>query len=395
CPDCAGKIEKVVSGLPGVGSAHLDFATVTLAVDHNEVATPVSDIVNAISSIGYEAEFVGLTRAEPAKRSFLFANRRVIATGIAGGVLLIAFIVQLSSGFNAAIPLYAISMIIGGFYVARSAVLGIKSGAFDMYVLMTLAAVGGAAIGEWAEGATVLFLFSLGNALEAYALDRTRASVKKLIELSPEEALVRRDGRERTIPVEEIHLGEVVLIKPGERMPVDGLVLSGVTSVDQATITGESRPVAKEPGDEVYAGTINEEGFVEVKTTKVAKDSALSRIIRLVEEAQADRAPTQRILDRFTKYYTPAVVALAFIVAIVIPLGLGLPFKSWFFRGLVLLVIACPCSLVISTPVSIVSAVGAASRNGVLVKGGSFLETAGRAAVLVFDKTGTLTSGMT
>ncbi|MHB0976970.1 MAG: heavy metal translocating P-type ATPase [Candidatus Aquicultorales bacterium] len=284
-------------------------------------------------------------------------------------------------------------MVVGGYYIARSAVLGLRSGAFDMYVLMTLAAVGAAAIGEWSEGATVLFLFSLGNALETYALDRTRASVKNLIELSPEEALVRRHGKEQLVPVEEVYVGDVAIIKPGERVPVDGEVVKGASSVNQATITGESRPIAKDIGDPVFAGTINEEGYIEVRATKASKDSALARIIRLVEEAQADRAPTQRILDRFSKYYTPAVVGLAFVVAVVVPLLFGLPFSEWFFRGLVLLVIACPCALVISTPVSIVSAIGAASRHGVLVKGGSFLEVAGQAGVLVFDKTGTLTSG--
>lgn len=392
CPDCAERVTAGVKALPGVVEAKLDFATAKLSVDHNEIATPVSSIVDAVEKSGYEAVFEGLTRAVAVKRSPLFLNRRLLATFGAGVFLVAAFVVELFVGARIAIPLYAVAILVGGYFIAKSAVLGLKNGVFDMYVLMSIAAIGAATIGEWSEGATVLFLFSLGNALEAFALDRTRASIKGLIELSPEEALVRRGDRDVLVPVEEVHLGEIAIVKPGDRIPLDGIVVKGDTSVNQATITGESRPVIKMPGESVFAGTINQEGYVEIETTKVSKDSALSRIIRLVEEAQADKAPTQRILDRFSHYYTPTVVALAALVAFVPPL-FGLPFRDWFFRALVLLVISCPCALVISTPVSIISAIGAASRHGVLFKGGSFLETTGAARVLIFDKTGTLTSG--
>lgn len=391
CPDCARRIEKAVSALPGVAKASLDFANAKLTVEHSEIATKVSDIVSAIERIGFKAQFGGLKKVEMPPPSIVL-NRRLIATGIAGGLLLASLVIQLSVSPRAAVPFYALSMIAGGFYVFRSALLGLRAGAFDMYVLMSFAAIGAAFLGDWAEGATILFLFSLGNSLEAMALDRTRASVKKLIELSPEEALIRRGGEEVLVPVEEVHLGEVAIVKPGEKIPLDGVVVKGHTSVNEATITGESIPAAKEAGDFVFAGTINVEGYVEIEAKKAARESTIARIIRLVEEAQADRAPTQRALDRFAKYYTPAVLSLAALVAFIPPL-FGYPLREWFFRGLVLLVISCPCALVISVPASIVSAIGAASRNGVLVKGGSFLETAGKAGALVFDKTGTLTSG--
>ncbi len=391
CPDCAKRVELSVSALPGVSKASMDFASANLTVEHNELAIGASDIAQEIERMGFRAEFKGLKRSDP-KVPFIVANRRLIATGIAGGLLLAAASVQLSLSAEAAIPLYAISMFAGGFFIFRSALLGLFAGAFDMYVLMSLAAIGAAAIGDWAEGATVLFLFSLGNALEAVALDRTRASVKDLISLSPESALIRRNGVEAIVPVEEVHLGDIALVKPGDRIPLDGVVVKGRTSVNEAAVTGEPIPVTKEAGDSVFAGTANLDGYIEIETKKVYGNSTIARIIRLVEEAQADKASAQRAIDKFARYYTPAVISLAAAISFIPPL-FGLPFKDWFFRGLVLLVIACPCALVISTPVSIVSAIGAASRNGVLIKGGSFLESAGKAGALVFDKTGTLTSG--
>jgi Cd2+/Zn2+-exporting ATPase len=287
---------------------------------------------------------------------------------------------------------YLIAIVIGGYHIAKSAVYSLKTKTADMNLLMTIAIIGAAAIGQWEEAATVVVLFALGNTLQSYTLDRTRNSIKELISLTPREASVIREGMEVKLNTGLINIGDVVVVRPGEKIPMDGVVKSGSSYVDQAPITGESMPVQKTPGSEVFAGTINDNGTLEISVTKLAKDNTLSKIIHMVEEAQVRRAPTQVFLERFTKYYTPAVIALAACVAVV-PALLGMPFNQWLYRGLVLLVISCPCALVISTPVSIVAAIGSASRNGVLIKGGSYLEEIGKARAVAFDKTGTLTMG--
>ncbi len=259
--------------------------------------------------------------------------------------------------------------------------------------LMTLAILGAIAIGEYVEAASLAFLFSLAELLERYAVDRARNSLRALMELAPPTARVRRDGREQEVPVEEVAVGEVVLVRPGDRIPLDGEVVSGQSAVDQAPITGESVPVEKEPGDPVYAGTINQEGYLEVKVTKPSRDTTLAKIIHLIEEAEEQRAPIERFVDRFARYYTPTVVLTAIGVAAVPPLAFGAPFVDWFVRALALLVIACPCAMLISTPVSVVSAITAAARQGVLIKGGVYLEEVGQVRAIALDKTGTLTRG--
>ena len=287
---------------------------------------------------------------------------------------------------------FAFAIATGGSIIFRSALYSLKTFTADMNLLMSIAVIGAMAIGQWEEAATVVVLFALGNALQSYTLDRTRNSIKELITLSPKEATVLRNGKEVKINTALLNLGDVIVVKPGEKISMDGVVVEGTSYVNQAPITGESMPVEKTPGSEVYAGTINENGSLKVKVTKLAKDNTLSKIIHMVEEAQVKRAPTQVFLDKFTRYYTPAVIALAAGVAIV-PALLGQPLYPWLYRGLVLLVISCPCALVISTPVSIVAAIGSASRNGVLIKGGTYLEEMGRARAVAFDKTGTLTKG--
>ncbi|MHB9092396.1 MAG: heavy metal translocating P-type ATPase, partial [Chloroflexota bacterium] len=242
-------------------------------------------------------------------------------------------------------------------------------------------------------GATVVFLFGLGNVLEGYTMDRARGAIRSLMELAPVEARVRRGGREATVTAESVAVGEVVLVRPGERVPVDGRVVLGASAVNQAPITGESVPVEKSPDDEVFAGSIVEGGYLEVEATRPYAENTISRIARLVEEAQARRAPAQRFVERFSHYYTPTVLAGAVGVALLPWLVLGQPFDPWFYRALVLLVIACPCALVISTPVAIVSAIARAARLGILIKGGAYLEEAGRLRAVAFDKTGTLTVG--
>jgi Cd2+/Zn2+-exporting ATPase len=261
-----------------------------------------------------------------------------------------------------------------------------------MNVLMSVATVGAVGIGQWAEAASVVVLFAAGSALRAYAIDRTRGAVRALAGLAPDEVLVRRGDSEVVVRAEDVEVGETVVVRPGERLAVDGRVFEGSSAVDEAPVTGQSVPVEKGPGDEVYSGSLNGQGGLLVEATKRAGDSTLQKVARLVEEAQASKAPSEQFVDRFSRVYTPIVVAAAVVLAVVPPL-LGAGFGEWFYRALALLIIACPCALVISTPVTVVSGIGAASRRGILLKGGAALEAAGRLKALAFDKTGTLTEG--
>jgi Zn2+/Cd2+-exporting ATPase len=258
--------------------------------------------------------------------------------------------------------------------------------------LMSAATVGAVGIGEWAEAASVVVLFAAGNAMQVYAIDRTRGAVRALARLAPNEVLVKRGGTEVVVPAGEVEVGDTVVVRPGERLAVDGRLVEGSSAVDEAPVTGESVPVEKVPGDGVYSGSLNGQGGLLVEATKRAGDSTLQRIAGLVEEAQAKKAPAEQFVDRFARVYTPVVVAVAVVLAVVPPV-LGGEFGTWFYRALALLIIACPCALVISTPVTVVSGIGAASRRGILVKGGAALEAAGRLKALAFDKTGTLTEG--
>ncbi len=281
----------------------------------------------------------------------------------------------------------------GGYSGVMGAWEQARQGRFDIDFLMIAAALGAALIGEWTEGALLLFLFTLSGALETFAMGRTRKAIESLGKLRPETALVRRGEREEVLPVEQLVIGDVVLVKPGDRLPVDGVVLSGASSIDQSAITGESIPVSKHPGDQVFAGTINGGGALEVEVTKLASESTLSRVIALVQEAREDATPTQQFIDRFSQPYTYAVIA-ATALAIVLPVFfLNEPFDITLYRAMTLLVVASPCALIISTPASALSAIAAAARQGVLFKGGAYLELMGKTNVVVFDKTGTLTPG--
>ncbi len=394
CADCAATVEKGVAVLPGVVGVRIDFASARLTVTHRR-SLPAADIVGLVEHGGYGAVPLATGRRAPEERPFWVRNRRALLTAASGVTLLAGFaLMLLRLPRTPTDTLFAISILLGGYHVARSGLYGlVRSRSLDMNVLMTLAVVGAAAIGEWQEGATAMFLFAVGNALEGYTVDRARGAIRSLMELAPNQAQVKRDGAEVTVPVDYVRVGNVVVVRPGEKLPMDGRVVSGASAVDQAPITGESLPVEVGPGDSVFAGTINQQGYLEIEITKPYAENTLAKIIHMVEEAQGQRAPSQRFVDRFAYYYTPAVIGIAVAIATVPWLGLGQPFGPWFYRALVLLVIACPCALVISTPVSIVSAIARAARLGVLIKGGAYLEEAGSLQVVAFDKTGTLTAG--
>jgi Zn2+/Cd2+-exporting ATPase len=311
------------------------------------------------------------------------------------GILLAAGLVIGWTGGPSSVEaaLLALSAVSGGWFIAPRGLRAARSGVLDMNFLMTLATVGAVGIGEWSEGASVMFLFAVAQLLETYSMDRARNAIKALMDLSPAEANVTRNGQESVVPVSEVSVGEILIVRPGQKIPLDGVVVAGTSSANQAPITGESVPVDKSPGDEVFAGSINEHGVLEIRVTKLVADTTLARIIHAVEEAQATRAPSQGFVDRFSTVYTPAVVAFAVVLIVVPPLiGLG-SWSTWFYRALAMLVIACPCALVISTPVSIVSGLAGAAKAGNLIKGGMHLENAGAATVVAFDKTGTLTEG--
>lgn len=294
----------------------------------------------------------------------------------------------------AARAFYLLAILAGIWTVAPKAWFSLRRLRPDMNLLMTLAVVGSVAIGEWFEGSTVAFLFAVSLALEAWSVGRARRAVAALLDLSPERArLLRPDGREEEVPAGQVEVGARFVVRPGERLPLDGRVTGGTSEVNQAPITGESTPVPKRTDDEVFAGTINGDGALEVESTKRAEDTTLAHIIRMVEEAQSRKAPSEQWVERFARFYTPAVMALALAVLLVPPLAFGGDWGDWLYRALVLLVIACPCALVISTPVSIVAALTAAAHNGVLVKGGLFIEAPARLRAVALDKTGTLTWG--
>lgn len=320
---------------------------------------------------------------------------KIVVIILSAVLLLIGLIFEFLLGWEAVSEIIFIVIIIfAGYKMAREGIYKlILKRKLSIDFLITIAATGSLFIGHAEEGATVIFLFYIAESLEDYAVERARKSIQLLMELAPETATIKRNGEEKKIHVHEVEVGEIVVVRPGEKIPLDGVVVRGVSSVNQAPITGESIPVTKREGDEVYAGTINNEGFLEIRVTRRSDETVLSKIIRLIEEAQKTKSPVEKFIDKFSKYYTPSVIFLALSVAIIPTIIFGLPLNVWLYRALVLLVISCPCALAISTPIAMVSSITGAARNGVLIKGSAYVEEISKVKVFAFDKTGTLTEG--
>jgi len=382
-------LERRLKPLPGLEALSADVIGQRLHVKYDAAKLTTSAMVEAVGQTGMrmwlEHEEPRADTADVRWRFYLMA---------AAGMAIIGGVLGAHAGFGGlSVICYVTASGLGGVYPARRAVTALRTRTVDINVLMVIAVAGALALRDWAEASAVVFLFALAQWLEVRTLERARQAIRALLDLSPRQAIVRRGAIEEQVDVDRIRLSDLVLVRPGDKVAVDGVIESGTSDVNEAPITGESLPVDKQPGDQVYAGTINGRGALEVRVTRIGRDTRVARIIHLVEVAQSQRAPVQTFVDRFARVYTPAVIALALIVALVPPLVTGASFGMWIYRALVLLVISCPCALVISTPVSIVAALSAAARNGVLIKGGAHLERLAAARVVAFDKTGTLTRG--
>jgi len=432
CANCALTLERSLAQLDGVEEAQVNFSTALLTVRGD---ASLDQITRRIEALGYRIADEPPESPSRAKQAdsgrgffrYLLADRTTAIAVIGAALLLLSLPLALTvhtppvtwavAGLHVAVAALA------GFPIARKGVRAlVLARQITIDLLMSIATLGALLIGETGEAATVILLFAIGEALEGYTTERSRDAVRSLLALKPERATVLRPcedceehlGREGyeggacpfcgrhevTIPVGEVQIGDSVLVRPGERIPVDGRVVGGASSVNQAAVTGESMPVAKAQGDEVFAGTINGEGALEITATRLADDSTISRIVRLVAQAQSQRAPIERFIDRFARWYTPGIVLAALAVAVIPPLLFGAPFlnaadgtRGWLYRALGLLLVGCPCALVISTPITVVSALAGLARRGVLVKGGAFLDALARIEVFAFDKTGTLTQG--
>jgi Cd2+/Zn2+-exporting ATPase len=419
CPSEEAVIRRRVGALPGVTSLSFDLLNQRLTVAHTlpsdetivaaltDVGMPPSrgaprsrhDAAAGAACAGCAADTTddGTPAPQPAAARVIAPRGLLARLGGAGALAFGAEAVVWAGGRETSLPVVAMalaSIALGGLPTLRKGLTALRTLTLNINLLMSTAVIGAAAIGQWPEAAVVVFLFAVAELIEAASLERARNAVRSLMSLSPDTASVKQgDGAWREVEAARVATGAVVRVRPGERVPLDGVVTAGASSVDQAPITGESVAVAKGAGDAVFAGSINGEGLLEFRTTGGRDDTTLARIVRSVQEAQAQRAPAQRFVDRFARVYTPAVFALAALVAALPPLFLHQPFLTWFGKALVLLVIACPCALVISIPVTVVSGLAAAARRGILVKGGVHLEQGRKLAVVALDKTGTITEG--
>ncbi|PSP94656.1 cadmium-transporting ATPase [Halobacteriales archaeon QS_4_62_28] len=424
CPSCAGKVENALSAVEGVEQFETRPTTGTVDVAFDGTATDEAAIVAAVEGAGYAVESDD-SGTETGDETSVWGSPRAKKTAVSGLFLALGAIIDFGlPGTNPELLpvagrtllvgdlLFLVGIVAGGEIVVRNGYYSARNLNLDIDFLMSAAILSATGVSLavpgvhlYIEAASLAFLFNVAELLERYSVDRARTSLEELMDLSPDVARVRRETAASEahsaskasddtaeVPVEDIDVGEVVLVQPGERIPMDGVVRDGSSAVDESPITGESVPVDKQPGDEVFAGTITEQGYLEVETTARAEDNTISRVVELVEDAQANKTEREQFVERFADYYTPIVVAAALLTAAVPPL-LGQPWAVWFLRGISLLVIACPCAFVISTPVTVVSGITSAARNGVLIKGGNYLEAMGEVDAIAFDKTGTLTRG--
>ena len=427
CGSCAAGIEHVVRKVAGVLKVNVNYPTGKMQVEYDSTQTSRENIVKAVSKLGYRVptgKTIALPSAPhdhsheghsheghdhapqdhdhspehkelPAGGAWWARNRELAMSLLSGVLLLGGFIGQswLHLPFGVALIFYLGAYAAGGYNLARHAIPTVLSGRFDVEFLMLAGAIGAACLGDWAEGAFLLFLFSLGHALEHSAMERARDAINALGKLTPKIARVRRNGNEIEVPIEELQIGDVSIIRPGDRVAVEGKILSGASSLDQSPITGESVPVEKETGDEVFAGSINGDGALEVAVTKLAKDTTMARVLQMVEEAQSQKSPSQTFAEKFERVFVPCILVVVVLAAIVPPLAGWLTWDVALLRAISTLVAASPCALALATPAAVLAGIGQAARNGVLIKGGVHLENLGSLRAIALDKTGTITRG--
>jgi Cd2+/Zn2+-exporting ATPase len=397
CEACAQKLEKRVGRIPGVRRANATYLGRVLSVTFDSDIEPEERMADDLKKTGADIKPLESRRADT--RSLTQKIRagdlnEEISCGLGLLFLIAGLIVERAAGTGPAThSLYAAAYLFAGQKGVRSAIASLREGVLDVDVLMVLAALGAAIIGAPFEGALLLFLFSFSNVLQRHALERTQRAIESLLTLRPSEATVKRDGGTVKVAVEYLEIGETVIVRPGEQIPVDGVISEGRTNVDESSLTGESMPVSKSLGSTLFAGTINQSGGIELKVTKRSEDSALARMVKLVAEAQAEKSGTQRFLEKAEQYYAMGVIGFTILVFLVPFIFQGASFAHAFYRAMTIMVVASPCALVISTPATVLSAIGGAARRGILIKGGSHLERAAKIDIVAIDKTGTLTVG--
>ncbi|GAB5493669.1 MAG: heavy metal translocating P-type ATPase [Phototrophicaceae bacterium] len=409
CANCAKELEVGINKLEGVSSASVNFSNMTLSVNGESSFSALQKRTQQFGHTLHEQSSTKKIKAKPKTRKgvlgfwdYLLSRQDTQLALIGTAMVLAGFVISLIAPNipMISVGIYTIALVIAVYPIATKGLNALRiNHRFTIDLLMSIAGVGALILGEYLEATTVVFLYIIGEALEGYITNQARDSIGALLELQPDNALRIKDGSETIVPVENLLVGDIILVKPSERIPMDGKVIKGNSGVNQAAITGESMPITKVEGDDVFAGSINENGTLSIEVTTLAQDNTLSRIITMVADAQGRHAPSQRMIDQFAQYYTPAVIIFATLVAIIPPLFFGGDLlgteasQGWLYRALTILVIACPCALVISTPVTVISAITRAARNGVLIKGGAYLEALGTVKAVAFDKTGTLTEG--